>query len=227
MAFARTDHNAILLDNGKVLVVGGANSSGIPQTSAELYDPSSGTFSITGSMNFPRQNAGAVLLADGRVLVVGGWTIPGGGQTTAAEIYNPETGTWTPASSMHSMRTSALGQSPILLPDGTVLIAGGDGEATSEIYFPDEDIWDTPVNMGQARAGAATALMFDGRVLITGGNNMGLPSLTLASTQIYVPAVMELLPQPQQFFSRSQISMEFTLLRSQLPFRQMPLTDLR
>ena len=62
---------ATLLPNGKVLVVGGRDSIG-PIASAELYDPATGIWSSTGSLNTGRDAHTATLLQDGTVLVAGG-----------------------------------------------------------------------------------------------------------------------------------------------------------
>src|SRR5262249_25207226 len=87
---SRDGHTATLLTDGKVLVVGGTNgnSSSNFLNSAELYDPVTGTWSTTGSLNTPRYLHTATLLANGKVLVVGG-DIDGG----SAELYDPTTGT--------------------------------------------------------------------------------------------------------------------------------------
>jgi hypothetical protein len=73
------------LGNGQVLVAAG-NYSG-PLSSAELYNPSTGTWSTTGSLGAPRYDYTMTLLPSGRVLAVGGRT--GGGVVSAAEIYTP------------------------------------------------------------------------------------------------------------------------------------------
>ena len=65
-------HTATMLPNGKVLVVGGYNSSGNTIGSAELYDPGTGTWSATGSLAAVRAFHTATLLASGKVLVAGG-----------------------------------------------------------------------------------------------------------------------------------------------------------
>ncbi len=62
------EQSATVLVDGRVLVAGGL-ISGVYLTSAELYDPASGTWSITGSLNTPRSGHTATLLSDGRVLV--------------------------------------------------------------------------------------------------------------------------------------------------------------
>src|ERR1051326_1810822 len=75
MTIAREFHASTLLANGKVLIVGGAAVSQRadlqPLTTAELYDPNSGTFTATGKLNKPRWGITATLLNDGRVLIVG------------------------------------------------------------------------------------------------------------------------------------------------------------
>jgi hypothetical protein len=62
--------------NGKILIVGGAlTSASDPVATAEIYDPATGTFTMTGAMATAREQHTATLLADGRVLIVGGDTI--------------------------------------------------------------------------------------------------------------------------------------------------------
>jgi hypothetical protein len=78
---------AALLSDGRVLVSGG----GIPFTevdTAQLYDPKSGTFSLTGSMLAGRSQATATLLDDGRVLIAGG-AGPASTVLASAELYQP------------------------------------------------------------------------------------------------------------------------------------------
>ncbi len=69
---ARAGHTATLLQNGKVLIAGGATSSNVAN-SAELYDPTTGAWSVTGGLNVPRYLFTATLLRNGKVLVAGGF----------------------------------------------------------------------------------------------------------------------------------------------------------
>src|SRR5439155_7659513 len=72
LATARSEHTATSLPNGKVLVAGGHNGSGY-LTSAELYDPASGSWSATGNLNTARFDHTATLLPNSKVLVAGGF----------------------------------------------------------------------------------------------------------------------------------------------------------
>jgi hypothetical protein len=123
MSAVRHDATATLLPNGQVLVAGGYDSSGFSLGSAELYDPTSNTFGPV-VIATPREGQTATLLSDGRVLVVGGEGAPAGnGWEASAEIYYPSSGRFTPSGSLTIPRRR---QTATLLPDGRVLIAGGE-----------------------------------------------------------------------------------------------------
>ena len=92
MSTVRGDHTATLLRNGTVLVVGGYVDSGRVLASAEVYDPRTGRWTLTGRMHTARSGHLAALLPDGRVLVVGGDCCG------SAELYDPRQGTWSWAS---------------------------------------------------------------------------------------------------------------------------------
>jgi N-acetylneuraminic acid mutarotase len=70
MRVARKYHTASILTNGKVLVVGGYNDAYL--NSAELYDPSTGIWTIASTMNIARECSTASILTTGTVLVTGG-----------------------------------------------------------------------------------------------------------------------------------------------------------
>ena len=112
MSAARTDATATLLTDGDVLVAGGCCEIDHPYrglTSAELYDPSTGKWSATGSLNVGRSGATATLLQDGDVLVAGGACNGSGNGCDAgsslvnlktAELYNSSSGKWSFTGSM-------------------------------------------------------------------------------------------------------------------------------
>ncbi|WP_275976087.1 kelch repeat-containing protein [Geothrix oryzisoli] len=113
----RSQHTATLLQDGKVLVVGGRSNTQTTLATAELYNPSTGTWSTTGAMAAPRYGHTATLLPDGKVLVVGGSS-----PTTSAELYDPATGAW---SSTGGLNTARAKQAAVLVPGKGVLALGG------------------------------------------------------------------------------------------------------
>lgn len=139
MSTPRQSHTATLLQNGNVLVIGGANSTGAI-SDAELYDPSSGTWiTISNKMSTPRVGHTATLLNDGMVLVAGGSAESSASTALAsAELYNPAGRTWQITAPLNVPRE---GHTATLLSNGTVLMAGGLNELTNilsscEIYVP-------------------------------------------------------------------------------------------
>jgi hypothetical protein len=171
MTSSRFFHTATLLNNGKVLVVGGAASpGGDPVASAELYDPATETFTATGNMTVARTEHTATVLADGRVLVAGG-VAAGNVGLGSAELYDPTTGTFTATGSMTSARWA---HTSTLLSNGKVLVTGGipggdAGLASAELYDPSTGIFAATGNMNTPRYSHTATLLSNGQVLIVGG----------------------------------------------------------
>jgi hypothetical protein len=82
MTIYRVWDTATLLNNGMVLMAGGAFGAG---PTAELYDPATGTFTPTDSMNTAREFQTGTLLNNGLVLIAGGAGL------ASAELYEPAT----------------------------------------------------------------------------------------------------------------------------------------
>jgi len=162
MNVARSAQTATLLANGEVLVAGGDDSGlgGSSLASAELFNPATGTWALTGSMNVLRENHQAVRLQNGQVLVAGGQNASG--TLASAELYNPSTGTWTATGSMSTARS---GFSLTLLSNGEVLAAQG---TSAELYNPATGTWTATGSPTGSVEGKNAALLQNGEVLAIG-----------------------------------------------------------
>ncbi len=139
----RYQHTATLLQNGKVLVVGGGGHFGALLDSAELYDPAAnggaGAWSETGSLLATRAQHTATLLPNGKVLVVGGGVNGNPFGDSSAELYDPAAnggaGAWTPTGSLATGRRLPTAS---LLLNGKVLVVGGENRsgvlASAELF---------------------------------------------------------------------------------------------
>jgi N-acetylneuraminic acid mutarotase len=207
MSAARRQATATLLPDGEVLVAGGCcTSKGQGLNTSELYNPATGTWTLTGSMNHARYGHTATLLPDGQVLVAGGacngtaYGCDAGSflsNQTSAELYNPATGTWTKTGSMHVGR---MLHTATLLHNGTVLVSGGfiqcdddfcSDTATAEIYDPATGKWALTGHMLAAREQHTATLLNSGLVLVTGGLNEGgfsSGAFELSGAELYDPA---------------------------------------
>jgi len=178
MAVARVSHTATLLNDGRVLVQGGAFS-----TTAELYDASTGAFAPKGSTVVEhRGGSTATRLLDGRVLVVGGNGATAG---ASAEVYDPATGVFTLTGHLDVGRS---GHAATLLPDGRVLVVGGLGTETNacldsaEVYDPATGVFRLTERMSVRRCSlwwSGTPVLPGGKVLVfgSGGNILAAAEL--------------------------------------------------
>ena len=178
-------HTATLLEDGRVLAVGGYTRS------ASLYDAGSGTWTAAASpLTYHRYHT-ATLLEDGRVLVMGG---EGASASAVAEVYDPASNTWTATASQPVVRRQ---HAAVRLRDGRVLVMGGllsTGAplAGAEVYEPVTGTWYTTGSMAQARRSFTATLLADGRVLVVGGatdasNDKCTGTNCLATAEVYDP----------------------------------------
>jgi hypothetical protein len=127
MAVGRHKHAAVLLGSGKVLVVGGSDNRDWhgEYSSAEIYDPATGMFSVTGTMSTARFKLpyAAVLLGNGTVLVAGGGSF--------AEVYDESKRSFSKVEG--SLGAARFFASATVLPDGKALITGGYAESGGDL----------------------------------------------------------------------------------------------
>jgi N-acetylneuraminic acid mutarotase len=185
----RYAHQMFLLDDGRVLAVGGYQQGDVLLASAELYDPETGSWQATAPLPSPRVAFGLVRLPDGCVLVAGGFTGPIWKQrknVANAALYDPKTGRWAETQPMSAARA---GLSLTVLADGRVLAAGGWAQSgreftSAEVFDPRAETWQPAAPMLEARRNHRAALLPDGSVLVIGGTNF-LGAHTLTSCEIF------------------------------------------
>lgn len=195
MAVDRAEHTATLLQDGRVLITGGADGGGVVTASCEIYDHTTGTISFTTAMSTPRIGHTATLLQDGRVLVTGGLSNYVNAATQFAavlntaqdtgEVYDPATGLWAPVA--NAMGSKRSGHGAVLLDDGRVfLIAGTRGgtstgfgtdvplfTSTCDHYDPATNTFVPSTAIPSARSFFGASLLGNGDVLVTGGTIAG------------------------------------------------------
>ena len=179
------------LQNGLVLVVGGTNSSSA-LSSAELFNPASNTFTLLpASMVAARAHHTATLLPSGKVLITGG--SQSAGVLASAETFDPATNTFTATTG--SMTSARFVHRADLLPNGQVLITGGEDAsinilASAELYDPVANTFTSTGAMSTPREEHASAVLFDGTVLIAGGATPGPggTQVNTATAELYNPA---------------------------------------
>jgi len=179
MSSERFFHTTTRLADGRVLAAGGGvdiNGTWSTYATVDIFDPSTGLWNQVAPMLHARRAHTATLLPDGQVLVTGGTTggkndgAEAGAQIGTAERYDPVANTWTELPSQ--LLTARTFHTAALLPSGAVLLFGGlDGSGSAsravEGYF--EGTWQALDPLQIDRYQHASAMLEDGRVLVTGG----------------------------------------------------------
>lgn len=185
MATKRSQHAAVAIAGGKVLVVGG--TSGVMSAStAELFDPKTATWTSTPPLAHEHWGATLTALQDGRVLLVGGGPGASGGAT---ELFDPALGAW---KDLAPMSTPRRYHTATLLQNGRVLVTGGQLpddpskiNSGAEIWSPNTGAWTHAAPMSIARTAHTATRLADGLVVIVGGTT---PSGITAAAERYNPA---------------------------------------
>ena len=183
MSAPRIQNAVVTLLDGKAIVIGGAgwsSTSGTPATSADLFDPTSGTFAPTAHpLTTARAGIRAALASDGRVV------ISSAGLATA-DIYDPSTDTFTQMPQLAEHDWGFI----VRLRDGRVLLGGGDGGVTAcEIFDPAQNKFVMAGSLNQGRSMLTAHTLPDGRVMAIGGSSVsaGGVDAPLDSIELYDP----------------------------------------
>lgn len=229
MKQSRVGHQALLMNDGRVLITGGAQgvnksyANNVLEVAtdltdsvlnkAEFFNPANNTFTAVGNMNEKKAGHGSALLPNGRILVAGGLTtvtifffeIPA--LSKSCQLFNPATNGWQSTGGMQRSR-ALFEMTP--LPDGRVMATGGIGgdilspsfEGLVEIY--NSTAWSTLGNLASPRNTHTATALADGRVLVAGGaaGNLSGTAFTTDSTEIVDPNASTVVPGPQMIAAR-------------------------
>ncbi len=183
---ARKSAAAVVLSDGSPLILGGTDdqggSNGNYEPSGEIYNPTTGAFTVTGGLNALRVAYASALLSDGRVLIAGG-----GNETTAldtAEVFVPKTGHFIPTA--NNLAVLCAPCNGVALTDGKVLIVDGSNGVAADLFDPKTMSFSpTSGPMIASRPTATVTLLGDGTVLIAGGLDASDDALDTA--ELYNP----------------------------------------
>ncbi|MGC1676621.1 MAG: hypothetical protein WA740_03725 [Candidatus Binataceae bacterium] len=183
---------------GDILIAGGVGAKAAALASAEIYDPRTGVFTTTAPMSTARVNQTSTWLDPsivtgefaGDILVAGGSTADGVSDT--AEVFDPAGATFVPAGTMTAARVF---QTAVLMPNGKVLIAGGQGLsdallASAEIFDPVKETFTATSRMRSVHVGGVASILPDASVLIAGGRSSNAEVYNPASAQFTLTAAM-------------------------------------
>ena len=173
------------MPNGEVMAIGGYTSGASTINSVEIYNPSTGLWTVANSLNAARGNPSTSVLPNGTLLVCGG--DDGSTFLNSAEIYNSGTGNWTLTNSLAVGRSGATAT---MMPNGRTLIVGGNTTsgvtAAVEMYDLLGGTWSATGSMANQRAGQTATPLPNGNVLVAGGflTNPSAP-VAVTSAELY------------------------------------------
>jgi len=170
MNVARMAHNAATLPDGRVAVFGGHGTGFISLSTAEIFSPTTGTFT-TFQMNYPHDTPAFVKLLDGTYLIAGGSSDLGVPSYAESEVFDPTTNTFTPVGKMVRFRAGAGGAT---MSNGKALIASAwwthnDAYRYGEVYDPTTRTFSATQSFSADRSYAIVLPTSDGKAVVMGG----------------------------------------------------------
>lgn len=145
LGLPRAHHTATLLDDGRLLIVGGLVGRSDATVSVEVLDPATGQVAPAASLSTARMHHRAVLLRTRKVLVLGGQTTRYGAALRSTELFDPASGTWSPGPDLTEGRAgpfvAAYAAGRELLIAGGMTWSGGQSQvlASAEVYSTDSN----------------------------------------------------------------------------------------
>jgi len=171
MRAGRVGHAAIVLEDGRVLVVGGVSATGrnaSPIASCEAFEPSSGLWRVVSRLLQPRQDLALVRLADGRVLALGGRLLDRAPMATV-EAWDPRTDRW---ERLPDLAAAVSGAAVATIDRSRALVIGGfASEGPSRLaWWIDlrSGVISAAPSTGDEHAYHAVAVTPDGAVFVSG-----------------------------------------------------------
>lgn len=155
----RSQHTLAALPDGKAIAIGGTTNGSSNLSTTEIYDPVANTWTAGPAMTVARALHTTTAIAGGKFLVAGG------GSSTA-EVFTPG-GSFAATGSMSAARTTAAA---VALPSGKVLITGGTGLSTAELYDPTTGTFSAAAAMASTRFGHSAFPAAGGKVVVIGGS---------------------------------------------------------
>ena len=177
----RRVHQAALMGNGKVFVVGGLSDTDAYLSSANLYDPAMGTWTPVQGMNVSRSHFASVLLLNGKLLVSGGINSVSG-TLRSGELYNPLADIWTYTANMQAVHVA---HTAALQADGQAVAVGGNTPSSAEIYDPIANVWRLSAYAAAPHAYEALITLASGAILVAPDGGFG----TSKVAELYRPAL--------------------------------------
>lgn len=166
---ARKYATATLLQDGRVLLVGGYDVNFVTQTSAEVWNPATGQWSLVGAMQAARSRHSASLLSNGKVLIAGGSAnnvFPAN-----SELFDPASNSFSASGNLTTPREDHKAQQ---LSDGSIALFGGTNSnfyvtRNIEKYNPSNGTWTSLGDMLSNRGSFGIAPLPNGKVLLAAG----------------------------------------------------------
>jgi N-acetylneuraminic acid mutarotase len=157
MSAPRVGHSAIILPNGKVLIVGSYKKS------CELFNINTLKWEITDTI--PESGSNTNLLPNGKVLVVCANTLPA---SQSCYLYDYQIGKW---SLTGLVKNTITNYATSILHNGMVLVFGGYSDKSCEIYDPTTGTWNYTGSLAFSRTNHRCIVLQNGKAIVIGGGS--------------------------------------------------------